>query len=79
MLMSVELLTNIYFLCLQASSLSYLFAGIPIFTALRFIITINTISNNEEMAPTKKIALNAVSFGTVVVVVFVVVPHHQQS
>jgi hypothetical protein len=54
-----------YFLCLQASSLSYFFAGIPILNALRFIITINSIINNEEMAPTKKIALNAISFGTV--------------
>jgi hypothetical protein len=58
---------HIFPLCLQASSLSYLFAGIPIFNALRFIITINSIINNEEMAPTKKIALNAISFGTVVV------------
>ena len=54
------------------TTLSYLFAGIPILNALRLIITINTIINNEQMAPTKKIVVNAMSFGTVVVVVVVV-------
>ncbi|MFL6357314.1 MAG: hypothetical protein ACJ71C_12265 [Nitrososphaeraceae archaeon] len=42
-------------------------AGIPIFKALRLIIAINAIISNEQMAPTKKIVLNAISFGTVVV------------
>jgi hypothetical protein len=51
------------------SELYYLFIGIPIDTALRLIIIINAIIANEQMAPTKKIVVNAMSFGTVVVVV----------
>ena len=67
---------NLLNFCLQhfllffpPSELYYLFAGIPIDTALRLIITINAIINNEQMAPTKNIVVNAMSFGTLVVVV----------
>lgn len=45
--------------------LNHLFAGIPIFNALRFIININATMLNEIIAPTRNIELNAVAFGTV--------------
>jgi hypothetical protein len=49
--------------------LYYLFAGIPINNALRLMIHINAIIANEQMAPIKNIVVNAMSFGTLVVVV----------
>ena len=42
----------------------YLFAGIPIFNALRFIININATKLSEIIAPTRNVALNAIAFGT---------------
>ena len=42
------------------SLLNYLFAGIPIFSALRFIIIINATKLREIIAPTRNIALNAI-------------------
>ena len=45
------------------SLLNYLFAGIPIFNALRFIINMNA-TIGEIIAPTRNIALNAIAFGT---------------
>jgi hypothetical protein len=41
-----------------------LFAGIPIFNALLFIININATKLNEIIAPIRNIALNAIAFGT---------------
>jgi hypothetical protein len=46
------------------SFLNYLFAGIPIFNALRFIININATKLSEIIAPTRNVALNAIAFGT---------------
>ena len=46
------------------SLLNYLFAGIPIFNALRFIITMNATKLSEIIAPTRNVALNAMAFGT---------------
>ena len=46
------------------SLLNYLFAGIPIFRALRFIIIINATKLREIIAPTRNVALNAIAFGT---------------
>jgi len=43
---------------------NYLFAGIPIFNALLFIIIISATILSEVIAPTRNIALKAIAFGT---------------
>ena len=48
------------------SMFNYLFAGIPIFSALRFIININATKLSEIIAPTRNIALNAILFHAII-------------
>ena len=48
------------------SLLNYLFAGIPIFRALRFIIIINATKLREIIAPTRNVALNAILFHAII-------------
>ena len=45
-------------------TVNYLFVGIPIFNALRFIISISATKLTEIKAPTRNVALNAMAFGT---------------
>jgi hypothetical protein len=50
------------------SLLNYLFAGIPIFNALRFIINMNATKLSEIIAPTRNIASNTILFHAIITI-----------